>query len=67
MRMSIVGKTLSHREITSQLGKGGMEDVYQAKDRKLGQDVAIKAPAEEFARDAHRVARFRQEVKIVIH
>ena len=34
--MSIIGKTLAHHEITSQLGKGGMEEAYQAKDQKLG-------------------------------
>ena len=28
--MSMIGKTLAHYEITSQLGKGGMGEVYQA-------------------------------------
>ena len=37
--MSMIGKTLAHYEITSQLGKGGMGEVYQAKDQKLGRDV----------------------------
>jgi serine/threonine protein kinase len=63
--MSIIGKTLAHYEITSQLGKGGMGEVYQAKDRKLGRVVAIKVLPEEFARDADRVARFQREAKVV--
>jgi Tol biopolymer transport system component len=63
--MSMVGKTLAHYEITSQLGKGGMGEVYQAKDRKLGRDVAIKVLPEEFAKDADRVARFQREAKLL--
>jgi serine/threonine protein kinase len=63
--MSMIGKTLAHYEITLQLGKGGMGEVYQAKDRKLGRDVAIKVLPEEFARDADRVARFQREAKLL--
>ena len=63
--MSMIGKTLAHYEITSQLGKGGMGEVYQAKDRKLGREVAIKVLSEEFARDADRVARFQREAKLL--
>jgi serine/threonine protein kinase len=63
--MSMIGKTLAHYEITSQLGKGGMGVVYQAKDRKLGRDVAIKVLPEEFAGDADRVARFQREAKLL--
>jgi eukaryotic-like serine/threonine-protein kinase len=63
--MSMVGKTLAHYEITSQLGKGGMGEVYQAKDRKLGRDVAIKVRPEEFAKDADRIARFQREAKLL--
>ena len=60
----MIGKTLAHCEIASQLGKGGMGEVCKAKDRKLGRDVAIKVLPEEFAQDADRVARFQREAKL---
>jgi tetratricopeptide (TPR) repeat protein/tRNA A-37 threonylcarbamoyl transferase component Bud32 len=58
-------KTLAHYEITSQLGKGGMGEVYKARDQKLGRDVAVKVLPEEFARDADRIARFQREAKLL--
>jgi Tol biopolymer transport system component len=61
----MIGKTLGHYEITSQLGKGGMGEVYQAKDLKLGRDVAIKVLPEEFAKDPDRVARFQREATLL--
>jgi len=63
--MSIIGKTLAHYQITSELGKGGMGEVYQATDTKLGRDVAIKVLPEEFAQDTDRVARFQREAKLL--
>ena len=61
----MIGKTLAHYEITSQLGKGGMGEVYRAKDQKLGRDVAIKVLPDEFAKDADRIARFQREAKLL--
>jgi serine/threonine protein kinase len=63
--MSMIGKTLGHYQITNQLGKGGMGEVFQAKDQVLGRDVAIKVLPEEFARDVDRVARFQREAKLL--
>jgi len=63
--MSMIGNTLGHYQITSQLGKGGMGEVYQAKDQKLGRDIAIKVLPEEFAKNADRVARFQREAKLL--
>src|SRR5512147_1102695 len=63
--MSMIGKTLGNFEITSQLGRGGMGEVYQAKDQKLGRDVAIKVLPEKFATDADRLARFQREAKLL--
>ena len=63
--MSMIGKTLGTFECTALLGKGGMGEVYRAKDQKLGRDVAIKVLPEEFAKDADRVARFQREAKLL--
>jgi serine/threonine protein kinase len=63
--MSMIGKTLVHYEITAEIGRGGMGEVYQAKDTKLGRDVAIKVLPEEFALDTDRVARFQREAKLL--
>jgi serine/threonine protein kinase len=61
----MIGKTLGHYQITSQIGKGGMGEVFQAKNKKLGRNVAIKVLPDEFARDSDRVARFQREAKVL--
>jgi serine/threonine protein kinase len=37
-----IGTRLGSYEVTALLGKGGMGEVYRARDTKLGRDVAIK-------------------------
>ena len=63
--MPEIGRTISHFRIVEKIGVGGMGEVYQAKDTKLGRDVAIKVLPEEFAREADRVARFQREAKLL--
>jgi serine/threonine protein kinase len=63
--MSMIGKALGNFTLEAQIGKGGMGEVYRAKDQKLGRDVAIKVLPEEFAKDADRVARFQREAKLL--
>ncbi len=61
----MIGKTLGHYEILESLGKGGMGEVYRARDTKLDRDVAIKVLPEDFATDQDRLARFEREAKLL--
>jgi eukaryotic-like serine/threonine-protein kinase len=60
-----VGTRLGSLEITALLGKGGMGEVYRARDTKLKRDVAIKILPEEFSRNADRVSRFLGEAEVL--
>jgi serine/threonine-protein kinase len=59
------GTQLGSHEITALLGKGGMGEVYRARDLKLKREVAIKILPEELARDADRVSRFQREAEVL--
>ena len=59
------GRKLAHYEILEPIGKGGMGEVYRARDGKLGRDVAIKVLPDEFAKDEERLRRFQREAKVL--
>src|SRR6201984_2494016 len=61
----MIGTKLAHYEITAHLGSGGMGDVYQATDAKLGRSVAIKFLPAAFSHDTERVARFQREARVL--
>jgi len=60
-----IGTQLGSHEITALLGKGGMGEVYRARDTKLKREVAIKILPEEFSLDADRVSRFQREAEVL--
>src|SRR5205823_5141280 len=61
----MIGTKLAHYEITSHLGTGGMGEIYQATDSKLGRRVAIKLLPAAFASDPERLSRFRREAQVL--
>ena len=64
--MSItIGTQLGSHEIIALLGKGGMGEVYRARDTKLKREVAIKILPDEFSRDRDRVSRFQREAEVL--
>ena len=53
------GSRVDHYEIIELIGKGGMGEVYRAKDTRLPRDVAIKVSTQQFSE------RFAREAKII--
>lgn len=61
----MIGRTLSHFQITGRLGEGGMGEVYRALDTSLDREVAVKVLPEAFTSDPERLARFEREAKVL--
>ena len=59
------GTRLGACEIIDLLGKGGMGEVYRARDTKLGRQVAIKVLPGEFSKDPERLARLEREARML--
>jgi predicted ATPase/serine/threonine protein kinase len=60
-----VGARLGPYEILTFIGRGGMGEVYRARDTTLDRDVALKVLRPEFALDAERLARFKREARVL--
>jgi len=57
------GAKLGNFEIVELLGRGGMGEVWRARDARLKRDVAIKALPAGLAHDPDRIARFEREAR----
>jgi serine/threonine protein kinase/Tol biopolymer transport system component len=57
------GARLGSFEILELIGRGGMGEVYRARDSRLKRDVAIKVLPAGLARDPDRIARFEREAR----
>jgi len=61
----VPGQRLGSYEVVSAIGKGGMGEVYRARDTKLQREVAIKVLPESLATDRDRLARFEREAQLL--
>ena len=59
------GSRIGPFEILARIGRGGMGEVFRARDTRLRREVAIKSLPEEFARDAERRSRFEREAQLL--
>ena len=60
---SLVGSRLGDFQVMRKLGRGGMADVYAARQLSLGRDVALTVLRSDYARDRDYVERFRREAR----
>jgi Tol biopolymer transport system component/tRNA A-37 threonylcarbamoyl transferase component Bud32 len=60
-----IGTRLGTVEVLAVIGRGGMGEVYRARDTKLKRDVAIKTLPDEFLHDADRLSRFQREAEVL--
>jgi serine/threonine protein kinase/Tol biopolymer transport system component len=58
-----IGRQVHHYQVLSLLGRGGMGEVYRARDKRLERDVALKALPTAYSTDAERLRRFEQEAR----
>ncbi len=59
------GSRLGGYEVLTLVGRGGMGEVYRARDLKLNREVAIKVLPDQLASDPERLARFEREARVL--
>jgi serine/threonine-protein kinase len=62
-RPALTGRQISGYEIGAPVGVGGMGEVYRARDRRLGRDVAFKVLEPTIAADPEYRRRFEHEAQ----
>jgi eukaryotic-like serine/threonine-protein kinase len=63
MRSFMIGMTLGRYQVVKKIGRGGMGEVFLARDTALERNVAIKFLAQEMLGDPTARERFLREAK----
>ena len=61
----LTGQQLGVYRITALLGRGGMGEVYRARDTRLGREVAIKVLPRALTGNPDRLARLEREARVL--
>jgi serine/threonine-protein kinase len=61
----VIGKTIGPYQVLAELGRGGMGEVYRARDPRLNRVVALKLLPSAAAGDTERRERFEREAQAV--
>ncbi|PYS98594.1 MAG: hypothetical protein DMF63_15475 [Acidobacteria bacterium] len=56
---------VGHYEILKLIGRGGMGEVYLARDQILNRDIALKLLPQEYTQDPDRLSRFQREARTI--
>jgi hypothetical protein len=62
---SLIGREFGAYAVQARLGAGGMGEVFQARDRILDRDVALKMLPDRWLADADRQMRFDREARLL--
>jgi serine/threonine-protein kinase len=60
-----VGIEFSHYRVIEHIGRGGMADVWSARDKRLSRTVAIKTVARDLSQDMNPVKLFEREAQTI--
>lgn len=66
----MIGQTISHYKIISNLGEGGMGIIYKAGDLNLQKTIDLKVLSEAFLKDEESKRRFingAQTASVLLH
>lgn len=61
----MIGSSVTHYRIVAKLGAGGLGDVFQVTDTKLGREVALKVLSPALAQNADYMAHFEREARVL--
>src|SRR5882672_10225852 len=60
-----IGSEFSHYKVIEHIGRGGMADVWSARDKRLNRTVAIKTVVRDMSQDTEPTKLFEREAQTI--